>query len=108
MNVALTYCDRVYIHLTILLYFLSDLKVKCGHPFVPLNTKVKLNSPNLEVGTVATYHCDEGYETFGDTNLTCSSSGRWEGEIPFCGESRPIVNVNTFKSENAEIIVSNM
>jgi hypothetical protein len=39
--------------------------VKCGHPAVPLNTRVSLTNPDLAPGTAATYTCDEGYELFG-------------------------------------------
>lgn len=84
-------------------YLFIDLKVTCGHPYVPLNTIVKLNLPNLEAGTVATYQCDEGYDTFGDTNITCSPSGQWIGEIPFCGESRTILLINV----NRYLLLSN-
>ncbi|XP_057653656.1 sushi, von Willebrand factor type A, EGF and pentraxin domain-containing protein 1 [Diorhabda carinulata] len=58
---------------------------KCGHPQIPLNSKLTLSSTKLEQGTVATYQCDEGYESFGETKTTCSASGKWIGEPPFCG-----------------------
>lgn len=49
--------------------------------------KVKLNSTNLEKGTLATYQCDDGYETFGDSKTICAQNGNWEGDVPFCGKS---------------------
>jgi hypothetical protein len=70
-------------------------EVKCGHPAIPLNARVSLSSPGLAPGTVATYKCDEGYETFGNTEISCSPSGKWIGELPFCGE-QPFLPLSTF------------
>ncbi|XP_048525859.1 fucolectin-like [Dendroctonus ponderosae] len=63
--------------------FVSD--VRCGHPPIPLNAKLTLSSSSLVPGTTASYRCDEGYETFGNSQISCSSSGQWAGEMPFCG-----------------------
>ncbi|XP_034232055.1 sushi, von Willebrand factor type A, EGF and pentraxin domain-containing protein 1 [Thrips palmi] len=60
-------------------------EVKCGHPAVPVNARVSLSSEGLGPNTVATYTCDPGYELFGAATTSCSSSGRWQGELPFCG-----------------------
>ncbi|XP_049819209.1 sushi, von Willebrand factor type A, EGF and pentraxin domain-containing protein 1 [Aethina tumida] len=60
-------------------------ETKCGHPAVPVNARVSLSSSGLGPGTIATYKCDEGYETFGNTQISCSPSGQWAGELPFCG-----------------------
>ena len=38
---------------------------RCGHPTVPMNTRVSLSDESLKVGTTATYTCDVGYELFG-------------------------------------------
>ncbi|XP_063235944.1 sushi, von Willebrand factor type A, EGF and pentraxin domain-containing protein 1 [Bacillus rossius redtenbacheri] len=59
--------------------------VRCGHPAVPLNCRVTLSSADLQLGTTASYSCDEGYELFGSPTLVCSPSGAWQGELPFCG-----------------------
>ncbi|XP_074034332.1 CUB and Sushi multiple domains furrowed [Leptinotarsa decemlineata] len=79
--------------------------IKCGHPTVLLNSRVTLSSPSLAPGTVATYQCDEGYETFGNTNTTCSPSGQWIGELPFCGINvayrRPANQSTTVKGGSA-------
>ncbi|XP_057333972.1 sushi, von Willebrand factor type A, EGF and pentraxin domain-containing protein 1 isoform X2 [Microplitis mediator] len=58
---------------------------KCGHPAVPMNSKVSLSNDSLSAGTLATYTCDAGYELFGQSTTTCSNRGRWQGELPFCG-----------------------
>uniref|UniRef100_T1HHH2 Sushi domain-containing protein n=1 Tax=Rhodnius prolixus TaxID=13249 RepID=T1HHH2_RHOPR len=58
---------------------------KCGHPAVPANAKLALSSESLDPGTIATYTCDDGYELFGSPTSTCSASGVWQGELPFCG-----------------------
>ncbi|XP_063986412.1 sushi, von Willebrand factor type A, EGF and pentraxin domain-containing protein 1 [Diachasmimorpha longicaudata] len=58
---------------------------KCGHPAVPMNSKVSLSDDSLSPGTIASYTCDAGYELFGQSTLTCTSHGKWQGELPFCG-----------------------
>ncbi|XP_044588526.1 sushi, von Willebrand factor type A, EGF and pentraxin domain-containing protein 1 isoform X2 [Cotesia glomerata] len=50
-----------------------------------MNSKVSLSNDSLSAGTLATYTCDAGYELFGQPTTTCSSRGRWQGELPFCG-----------------------
>ncbi|GLV42687.1 furrowed [Carabus blaptoides fortunei] len=74
----------VFVLFTILDWTNSQ-ETRCGHPAVPPNARVTLSSKTLETGTLATYLCDEGYETFGGSSLTCSPAGRWIGEMPFCG-----------------------
>lgn len=61
-------------------------EIRCGHPAVPVNARVSLSSTTLTRGTIATYVCDEGYETFGETQISCSTNGQWIGELPFCGK----------------------
>lgn len=51
-----------------------------------MNARVTLSAKNLVPGTTATYICDEGYETFGNTVTSCTSKGQWSGELPFCGQ----------------------
>lgn len=68
----------------IIVRFFSE--IKCGHPAVPMNARVSLSATTLAPGTIATYVCDEGYETFGETQISCSTSGQWIGELPFCGK----------------------
>ncbi|KAF5269538.1 hypothetical protein FQA39_LY08727 [Lamprigera yunnana] len=60
-------------------------EIQCGHPAVPPNARLTLSAQTLAPGTIATYICDEGYETFGNTLASCSPSGQWVGELPFCG-----------------------
>ena len=38
---------------------------KCGHPAVPVNSRVSLSNEDLKPGTIATYSCDIGYELLG-------------------------------------------
>ncbi|KAF7988440.1 hypothetical protein HCN44_001013 [Aphidius gifuensis] len=63
----------------------STQEIKCGHPAVPMNSKVSLSDNSLSSGTQASYTCDAGYELFGQSSLTCNSRGKWQGELPFCG-----------------------
>lgn len=65
--------------------------IKCGHPAVPVNARVSLSSTTLAPGTTATYICDEGYETFGNTETSCSATGQWVGELPFCGKHYTLI-----------------
>ncbi|KAG8303389.1 complement activation, classical pathway [Homalodisca vitripennis] len=37
----------------------------CGHPPVPVNTRLTLSNTSLTPGTTASYSCDNGYEFFG-------------------------------------------
>lgn len=64
---------------------MCDIEVKCGHPAVPVNAKMTVSSDSLVPGTTATYSCDIGYELFGSNVATCSATGVWLGELPFCG-----------------------
>ncbi|XP_014245415.1 CUB and sushi domain-containing protein 3 [Cimex lectularius] len=59
--------------------------LKCGHPAVPINSRITLSSDSLKPGTVVTYICDDGYELFGSQTRTCSQTGTWQEELPFCG-----------------------
>uniref|UniRef100_A0ABD2WSD8 Sushi, von Willebrand factor type A, EGF and pentraxin domain-containing protein 1 n=1 Tax=Trichogramma kaykai TaxID=54128 RepID=A0ABD2WSD8_9HYME len=73
---------------------------RCGHPAVPMNTRVSLSDESLRVGTIATYTCDPGYELFGSNNTICNSRGKWQGELPACG-----VNVGYRKPANQSTTV---
>ncbi|KAK6627548.1 hypothetical protein RUM44_010026 [Polyplax serrata] len=83
----------------------SHLSLNCGHPAVPLNTRVSLSQANLSPGTTATYTCDSGYELFGASQRTCSSDGTWTGELPFCGTNvafrKPANQSTTVRGGNA-------
>lgn len=59
--------------------------IECGHPAVPINSRVSLSDDKRLVNSTASYKCDDGYELFGSSSLTCSPSGHWTGELPFCG-----------------------
>lgn len=70
----------------IYLFLYAGTPTTCGHPAIPMNARVTLSSKSLVPGTTATYICDEGYETFGNTVTSCTSNGQWSGELPFCGQ----------------------
>lgn len=86
-----TTCSSSVVQLLLLLYLLATLRIaycqekQCGHPAVPVNSRVTLSSEILAPGTTATYTCDIGYELFGSSSITCSATGNWVGELPFCG-----------------------
>lgn len=85
--------------------FSYALGLKCGHPAVPLNSKVILSKDDLSPGTTATYTCDAGYELFGSDVATCSGQGIWQGELPFCGTNvafrKPANQSTTVRGGNA-------
>ena len=35
-------------------------------------------------GEKARFHCDLGWSRVGGTNITCDSSGAWQGTVPHC------------------------
>ena len=39
---------------------------------------------DITLGTVATYHCNEGLMLLGNATRTCQSNGVWSGEEPMC------------------------
>nr|CAD7569537.1 unnamed protein product [Timema californicum] len=51
----------------------TSSEARCGHPAVPVNSRVSLSNPDLKQGTTATYTCDEGYELFGPVFLSTPS-----------------------------------
>jgi len=58
----------------------------CPHPSVPLYAQVTLSDEiGIRPGSTANYKCDDGYELFGSSVRTCSSSGKWSGDLPYCG-----------------------
>ncbi len=55
----------------------------------PDNGRVTVNDPDLLVGTMATYSCDQGYVLAGDTVRTCEergdgTEGTWNATQPTC------------------------
>ena len=73
----------------------TDAK-SCPHPSVPLYAQVILSDPvNLRTGSTASYRCDDGYELFGSSVRSCSQSGKWSGDLPYCGEYGMPHNHNT-------------
>ena len=68
----------------------STVAKSCPHPAVPLYAQVTLSPTDssglLKFGSTATYQCDDGYELFGPSVRTCHSSGKWTGDLPYCGK----------------------
>ena len=68
----------------------STVAKSCPHPAVPLYAQVTLSPTDssglLKFGSTATYQCDDGYELFGPALRTCHSSGKWTGDLPYCGK----------------------
>ena len=66
--------------------------IVCVEPNTPTNGSVTLSSPQLDVGTTATYSCDPGYVLIGEIIMSCedvnsgSTLGAWSEEVPICKE----------------------
>lgn len=58
-------------------------RIPCGEPEVPVEGEVVRQSE-----TKAVYSCRPGFRLEGDSFLTCSSKGKWQGQAPRCKESQ--------------------
>ena len=56
----------------------------------PDNGIVRLDS--VDLGSVATFECMDGYDLVGDETRICTLDG-WSGSNPTCGESRIVSSV---------------
>ncbi|XP_023241847.1 C4b-binding protein beta chain-like [Centruroides sculpturatus] len=61
----------------------------CPQPAIPLYATVALSNENITAGTAATYTCDDGYQLFGQSSMTCGADGKWSGELPYCAQICP-------------------
>ena len=60
--------------------------ISCGYPGSPAHATVTFSSNDVDVDTIATYHCEDGFELFGPSRRRCTSNGTWTpAGIPFCG-----------------------
>ena len=58
--------------------------VICPSLTPPTNGSVEINEGGRDVGSEATYDCDEGFELEGPQRRTCQSNGAWSGRVPTC------------------------
>ena len=56
--------------------------VRCARLYDPRYGRVFMTGTTL--GSVATYHCNRGYRTFGTSRRTCQSNRFWSGQAPVC------------------------
>lgn len=56
--------------------------IDCGSLDSPDGGSVSLNGTRLN--SVADYHCNIGYEHFGDIERRCTEEGIWSGNQPSC------------------------
>ena len=54
----------------------------CEELAAPMNGSV--NVPAREIGSVATYSCDNGFSIDCDPQRTCQADLQWSGEAPTC------------------------
>ena len=55
----------------------------CAELADPANGNVEL-SAGTDIGSVATYTCNDGYILGGSSTRTCEEGGLWSGEAPTC------------------------
>nr|XP_039248480.1 sushi, von Willebrand factor type A, EGF and pentraxin domain-containing protein 1-like [Styela clava] len=63
--------------------------IQCSALKKPLNGRVDTTTQNNEVGTLATFNCNEGYFLVGNPTLICEGPtkigfGKWSGKEPKC------------------------
>ena len=58
--------------------------VLCNLLTVPTNGSISYSNDTRDLGTVATYSCDPGYEVMGDMTRTCDSADTWSGTDTTC------------------------
>ncbi|XP_071546933.1 sushi, von Willebrand factor type A, EGF and pentraxin domain-containing protein 1-like isoform X1 [Panulirus ornatus] len=56
--------------------------VDCGSPEAPSHGHVESLFTNL--GSEVLYHCDKGYQLFGNDSRVCTSNATWSGNLPQC------------------------
>jgi len=42
------------------------------------------SSLQVEVDSIVSFHCLDGYGLVGNEELACNSYGQWSGEVPIC------------------------
>ncbi|XP_022695665.1 uncharacterized protein LOC111264227 isoform X4 [Varroa jacobsoni] len=63
----------------------DQVTVHCGYPGSPAHGDVTFSDDTLAVGTIASYHCDPGYELLGPSRRRCTANATWVPQgIPFC------------------------
>ena len=53
-------------------------------PELPLLSNGRIDLQLRVPGEKARFHCDLGWKLQGSTNSTCTSDGRWQGDMPIC------------------------
>lgn len=65
---------------TVSLFFY--IHIPSTHLQAPANGQVE--STYTDLGAEALYHCDTGYELFGNDTRTCNANASWSGNLPQC------------------------
>jgi hypothetical protein len=58
-------------------------------PPLTLSDHVKPSSTDTAINTVISFTCEDGYNMIGNKNITCTSTGDWNGKPPSCAASSP-------------------
>ena len=60
--------------------------LECCPLYDPPNGNVSYTG--LVFGSIATYHCAEGYQLKGTNQRFCGSDGMWNGSMPVCEKGK--------------------
>lgn len=69
----------------------NDAVISCGMLPNPLNGGV-MHTQGVDVGAIATYACQSGFQLFGNINRVCQIDRTWNGSQPICSEFVQILN----------------
>ena len=90
------------------MYFCSFVfaAVDCGVP--PSIQHGTINYMSTTLGSVAGYHCDEGFLPSGTRRRTCEASGQWSGRNITCQGMQTHVGIGTHLIVLVEVIIGKL
>ena len=68
--------------------------ISCGHPGMPVRGSVRIGG--LTFGESVWFECDNFYELYGESELTCNDDGLWSDDLPECV---PVCGNSSFANE---------
>ena len=60
--------------------------ISCGHPGKPVRGSIRIGG--LTFGESVWFECDDFYELYGESELTCEDDGLWSDDLPECVPGR--------------------
>lgn len=56
--------------------------ISCGHPGIPARGRARIGG--LTFKQSVWFECDDFYELYGESELTCEEDGLWSDDLPEC------------------------